>query len=387
MANYTISEKQFEKLTERIILDEKVEQAKKNWESFSDEQKEFVNSLVETLYPKKSEVLKEAWYNTVMDILGIIDPTPVVDIINAVSYFAQGESLFGALTLIGAIPYAGDVVAKPVLGALKIGGPTVKALEGSMKLMTKAKALGNTAEAADMMAKAEKQISTLAKGPGPIGSFLQKMGKGFGDKIIKTLDDLPAGPFKGFKNTIRTYIELLTRAAKKSRTLQVGAGRLASKFRAGTASVDDVAKLKDWLKTSKVFDAKALSKPGFFTNAFFGGIPRLFRSADGRRLRVLMQSTKWWLGFLDYIGLGNWVGPEELSKKMGEGELQKKIEEYNATPQARQNFEDQFGSEEVSPSTETPSTTQSTETSTQLDPFAKMLRGMFQGQLNPLPGM
>ena len=71
--------------------------------------------IAEKKYEKK-DLINEAWYNTVMDVLGIIDPTPIIDIINATSYFIQGDTLFGVLTIVSAIPYAGDIVAKPVLG-------------------------------------------------------------------------------------------------------------------------------------------------------------------------------------------------------------------------------------------------------------------------------
>ena len=70
-----------------------------------------------------TELLQEAeWYNTVGDILGIVDPTPTIDIINGISYFSQGDHLFGLLSLISAIPYAGDAVGKTIMGSLKIGG-------------------------------------------------------------------------------------------------------------------------------------------------------------------------------------------------------------------------------------------------------------------------
>lgn len=102
-----------------------------------------------------------------------------------------------------------------------------------------------------------------------------------------------------------------------------------------------------------------------------------------------MQSTKWWLGFLDYIGLGNWVGAEELAKKMGEENFNNKVEEYNQTPEAKQNFEDQFGSESTEGQTNNQqSTTSSTTTSSpDVDPFGKWLRSLFMGQINPVPGM
>jgi hypothetical protein len=319
-----------------------------------------------------------------MDILGIFDPTPIVDIVNATSYFIQGDTLFGVLSIVGAIPYAGDFVAKPVLGAMKIGGPSVKALESAIKL-SKGAAVGSKEYKA-----ATATIEKLAKEPGVIGTFLQKMGGSFGDKVIKTIDEIPAGPFKGMKDTIKSYFQLLSNAGKKGAMFQKRAGVLAKNFKKGTATAKDVELLKNYLKTQKVFNPATLSKPGFFTNVFFGGIPRLFRSPDQRRLRILMQSTKWWLGFLDYIGMGNWVGAEELVNKMGNENFMKKVDEYNQTPEARQNFEDQFGSEGVESQTnnqQSASSSSSTTSTPDLDPLAKFLRGLLTGQLNPIPGM
>jgi hypothetical protein len=139
-----------------------------------------------------------------------------------------------------------------------------------------------------------------------------------------------------------------------------------------------------------VFNPATLTKPGFFTNVFFGGIPRLFRDPSQRRLRILMQSTKWWLGFLDYIGVGNWVGAEELVNKMGNENFTKKVDEYNQTPEAKQNFEDQFGSEGMEGQTnnqQNTSPSSSTTSTPDNDPLAKFFRGLFTGQLNPIPGI
>jgi len=341
-----------------------------------------VNTLSEHTDENGELINEAAWYNTVMDILGIIDPTPIVDIVNATSYFIQGDTLFGVLSIVGAIPYAGDFVAKPVLGALKVGGPSVKALESAIKL-SKGAAVGSKEYRA-----ATETIEQLAKQPGVIGTFLQKMGGSFGEKVIKTIDEIPAGPFKGMKNTIKSYFQLLSNAGKKSVMFQKRAGVLAKNFQKGTAAVKDVELLKNYLKTQKVFNPATLTKPGFFTNVFFGGIPRLFRNPSQRRLRILMQSTKWWLGFLDYVGLGNWVGAEELAKKMGDENFMKKVDEYNQTPDAKQNFEDQFGSEGTAGQTDNQqNTSSSTDSSSNLDPLAKFLRGMLMGQVNPIPGI
>ena len=56
---------------------------------------------------------------------------------------------------------------------------------------------------------AQDIIEKLAKEPGAVGTFLQKMGGSLGDKVIKTIDEIPLGPFKGMKNTIKSYFELL----------------------------------------------------------------------------------------------------------------------------------------------------------------------------------
>ena len=208
------------------------------------------------------------------------------------------------------------------------------------------------------------------------------------DKVIKTIDEIPAGPFKGMKNTIKSYFQLLNNAGKKGVMFQKSAGVLAKSFKKGTATVKDVELLKNFLKTEKVFNPATLTKPGFFTNVFFGGIPRLFRSPSQRRLRILMQSTKWWLGFLDYVGLGNWVGAEELAEKMGDENFTKKVEEYNQTPEAKQNFEDQFSPKRtVSKTDNQQSKSSSTSSEPNLDPLAKFLRDTFTGKLNPIPGM
>lgn len=379
MSDILISEKQLHYLHSVISNKDDYQLAEENWNKFDDNQKQFVLNVLEAFYPHKSIIIREAqWYNTVMDILGIVDPTPVVDIINATSYFMQGDNLYGALTMIGAIPYAGDFVAKPVLGALKIGAKEVKLLESAMKVMKSA------APGSKQYLEAEKMIAKLAKEPGVIGSFLQKMGGSFGDKVLKTIDEIPAGPFKGMKNTIKNYMQLLVNAGKKSKSFQGLSKSLAADFKIGKAGVADVKALKDLLQAQKVFDVATLSKPGFLSQTFFGGLPRLFRSPEQRRLRIMMQSTKWWLGFLDYIGLGNWVGAEEVIKEMGTSKFDKKLNEYQNTPQAKKYFEEQFGTQEAP---EVSTQTSSKPKEPERDQIQNFFRNIFMGQINPVPGM
>jgi hypothetical protein len=68
-------------------------------------------------------------------------------------------------------------------------------------------------------------------------------------------------------------------------------------------------------------------------------MPRLF---GNRQVRILMRRTKWWLGLLDYMGFGNFVGPEELENLVGNETLMRQMNEYNQTDAAKQNAEYDF---------------------------------------------
>jgi len=202
---------------------------------------------------------------------------------------------------------------------------------------------------------------------------------------------MPVGPFKGMKNTIMDYFTLLGRAGTKSKGVSGLAKSLEADLKMGKAGVKDIQALKDLMKAEKVFDVAALSKPGFMSQTFFGGIPRIFRSAEGRRLKIMMQQTKWWLGFLDYIGIGNWVGAEEVIKTLGsEAEMIKSMENYQKTPEAQQYFKESFKEGQPTDPAQSVANNVSQSVSSdnvQGDPLAKFLRGLFTGQLNPIPGM
>jgi hypothetical protein len=115
MAEIIINESQFEIIKGVLERQSKIKLAEDKWTTFSDEEKNFVIEFLKVTYPEKSKLLKEAWYNTLGDVVGIFDPTGVVDLVNGISYLTQGETLFGFLSIISAVPYAGDAVAKPVM--------------------------------------------------------------------------------------------------------------------------------------------------------------------------------------------------------------------------------------------------------------------------------
>jgi hypothetical protein len=326
--------------------------------------------ITEEQYKK---VLEEShWLNTVGDILGILDPSGLVDMANGISYMYQGEHLFGILSFVSAFPFAGDIVAKPVMGALKIGSAATKELKVAMDL---AKA-GKTIEASASMAK-------LAKEPGVVGKFLRNA-ESWAPKIAEKVETLPGGLLKGFKNTILDYLKLFERAGAKSAKVAIEAGKLAKDVVVTPAKqIQNIKALQDIIKTEKIFDAAALTKRSIITNIFMGGAPRLF---GNRRMRMLMRSTKLWLGFLDYIGLGNFVGPDELAKTLGsEEEMIKKMDEFMKTEQARNYAQQDFGTGQL-PNQEVGSIfgstlTTPTQQSGGANPFGDFLANVFQAQI------
>jgi hypothetical protein len=313
---------------------------------------------------KTHDLISESqWYNTVGDILGIVDPTGIVDVVNGISYFSQGDHLFGLLSLISAIPFAGDVVAKPVMGALKIGGSATKGLKSAMNL---AKA-GKTVEASAALAK-------LAEKPGVVGRFLQSA-QSWAPKVASKVEKLPGGVLKGFKNTILDYLKLLQNAGTKSVKFQKSAGNLAKYMGHAVKPVENIKTLQSMLKNEKVFTG--LTKKGPLSKIFMGGAPRLF---GNREMRILMRRTKWWLGFLDYIGVANFVGPEELSSKMSEETIKRKMEEYNRTERAQSYAESDFrgsGQEETVSSNSNPVQSSSSGP----DPIQGFLSDIFGGRM------
>lgn len=321
----------------------------------------------------KEQVLKEnqdinesEWYNTVGDIAGIFDPTGIVDVVNGVSYFAQGDVLFGILSIISAVPYAGDIVAKPVVGALKIGSAATKELKVAMNL---AKA-GKTVEASVSLAK-------LAKEPGVVGKFLQSA-KSWSPKVASYVEKLPAGPLKGLRNTILDYLKLLENAGAKSAKFQKAAGNLSKYIGNAAKPAENIAALQKMLKNEKVFTG--LTKKGPLSKIFLGGAPRLF---GNREMRTLMRGTKFWLGFLDFVGVANFVGPDELAKQMGEGNLTKKMGQYSQTQEGKRNAEADFGGANTNQNTQSAPQTPppSSQSSSGSDPIQGFMSDIFGGQL------
>lgn len=355
MPNIVLSQKQFDRISEELKNEKLIESLKTKWREASKEDRLFVLEYMKVLYPEKkkkiqevinkekSNTINEEWYNTVLDIVGWIDPTGIADALNGVIYLTQGEYLFGFLSMVAAVPYAGDVVAKPVMYALKLGKPSAKALNGIMKL-SKA---GKSAEAATELAK-------LSASGGIIGTFVKGMTKIAG-KLEELIKAMPAGPLKGFKNTILEWIQLF-KGAGRGTAIRTKAANLAPQFKgvkAGSGAVVRLSK-KDQIKRLEELINLSKSTPSMFSGyrtgnkllswkTFWGGMPQLM--GRNRSVRALMRKTKWYLGLLDFLGIANFVGPDELQKQLGDSKFEQSIADYNNTPEAQQYVQEDFGSE------------------------------------------
>ena len=352
------------------------------------------DKLKNKLLEDKSTINEAEWYNTLGDILGIFDPTGVVDFVNGISYMKQGDTVFGILSMISVFPYFGDLVAKPLLLFGK-SGRVIKNAETALK-MSKA---GNAAGAA-------KIIQDLAKSNKTWGKLTNTV-RSWGPTLIQKIDNLPTGFLtKGIRNTITDWIKLLSNANQGSRAAsrlarQVS-GKLAKGARLSPQQATDILKQMKKLaeKDGRLLSGlggKPKSKWGMFSDPkqygkwswesfknypFSGGIGRFW---GNRQVRGLMRNTKWWLGFLDWAGLGNFVGPDELESQMGD--YTNDLNQYSQTPEAQSYWNDDFGQTQSQTSaTSTPNTPPTPQNQSQ-DLLTQILFGGIPGVKPGVPGI
>ena len=86
----------------------------------------------------------------------------------------------------------------------------------------------------------------------------------------------------------------------------------------------------------------------------WGGMPRIW---GNRERRSLMNRTKFYAGFLDYLGITSFKNVEDVAKDMGEDEFNRKMGDYYNTPQAEQYaYDDVSGYDEPQPSSQSRTT-------------------------------
>ena len=319
---------------------------------------------------EERQLNESSGWNTFFDIVGIFDPTGVVDLGNGISYLTQGDYLFGFLSVVSAVPYLGDLAAKPLMGALKVGGPAVKGVDEALKLSK----LGKETEALAMLDN--------LKGTPVVGKFIESS-KGWGGTLKRIVGNLPGGLLKGFRTTLLDWISLFEKSAAGGKLIKTGAKELSSSWKtlSSAEKIAELEKLKVISKDTGLFTKFRNPNMGISSKYIFGGMPQLI--GRNRSVRSLMRRSKWWLGFLDWIGLGNWVGPDEIAAKMGEEEFVRKMEQYNQTPQAKQNFSDQFqdGNQTLIPQAEITPNSVPTPQIDAKDPIQSLFSNMFSGNL------
>ena len=335
-------------LNERLIQiykEEEIKVIQEKWDKLSGVDRTFVLEFLKAIYPEKSYLIKESkWYNTVGDIAGIFDPTGIIDVVNGISYWRQGDKLFGILSFISAVPIIGDVIGKSVVGVMKAGGMATKAFK-----------------AATLTGDAAKIASSAKAAGGPIAKMVETA-PSWGGKLIGFLKGLIGRvPFLGKKliRLIEEYVSLFTNASKVSKTSKV-VGTTGKEAEAVFRGFRDFKGVKNnWFKymTSNAPLWEKLNAGSF---RVFGGNPAT---------RSLMRRSKWYLGLLDAVGVANTVGPEEVENKVNDFDT--KLEEYNKSSKGQRNFEEDMSqnSSEAPP----PPPTESKSSGGGKDPFSMLM--------------
>lgn len=312
-----ISESELRQSIQRLNEEQLIMNIKKVTGKLTKEEKENIQKV----FGDDKNIISEAWYNTLGDIIGIFDPTGIVDVINGISYFSQGEKLFGTLSLVSAVPYVGDVIAKPFL----LGG---------------------------------KAAATGAKGTKAM-KMLQSSYSKWAPKAMSMLDNIAKSKIpvaKGAAKQMKEYIEFIGKSAKTQKVPMKQAMRNGKPlYRFTSAGLKPVEKV-DFIKVVEQMLKPFSNLPRGFRNyakretaVLFGkNIPKVWKSAP---LRRMLGRTKLWLYFLDLIGVGNFIGPDEFEAKYGE-EGVNKFGEYMQSNEGQRAWEEEFGDVQNAPQTE-----------------------------------
>ena len=292
-----------------------------------------VNNIQEN--SSRGEQLNEdTWMNTAAGVVGLFDPTGIVDFLNGVSYIYQGDYLFGLLSMISVFPFFGDAIAKPVMGSLKVAGKGVSMTDDALRLVK----AGKSVEAAKLLQQAGTKSDDIAR-------LISTSGK-WGDKVMDTVNAIPGSKMAPrARKLVGDYVDLFKGAKASQQTVKI-AGKvddLITKFPKLTKAdqIKNLNTIRKEFASVKGFGSFKLTNPGFM-GTIAGGVPRFW---GNRAVRSLMNRSKWYLGFLDFIGLGNFVGPDELDKQMGKEEVESKLQEYSNTPESKKLWGDDFGSD------------------------------------------
>ena len=365
-----INESEFRNKLVQLYKEEQLNYINEKWEKLPGKDRTFVIESLKSIYPEKSYLLKESrWYNTVGDVVGIFDPTGIVDLINGISYWRQGEKLFAILSWISVLPFLGDVIAKPVIGVLKLGGDSVKMFK-----------------AATVAGDAVKIAETAKAAGGPVAKFVAETPK-WGTTLLNKLGG-SSKVSSGMMNGVKDYVKVFD-----------DAGKLIKTEKGAINAVKDVSKIGKGVKIEKPLAAAEKAELGILakqnpvrifrdygtgknswlsfmkSDASLGakinaGVPRIF--GGNPATRSLMKRTKYYAGFLDWLGIGNFVGPEEVEKMYPDAA--KQYEQYAQLPESQKLWAHEMGGTVAPPPTVAPPSETSTGGSGGIDPVSLLTK-------------
>jgi len=311
MSEIILNTQQLRFIAKNIVQEElKIKNLNEKWERLAEEEKDAVVELTK-IFTKREDILKESWYNTLGDIVGIFDPTGVVDLVNGISYFSQGDKLFGTLSMVSAVPYLGDIIAKPLM----LGGKTASV---GMKGLRAAMATGKSADIANAAAKAG----------GKTAEFVKSADK-WAPQVMTILEKGKKVPLVGkFFKRIESWMNVMKQASADMKLAKKGVKGVLPKSAFRNYGID----------TSKNILSRAWQRGGFIKN---------------RKLSLLLYRSKFWLGFLDWLGIANFVGPEEFEKQYGPEQTKQAMDSYMSTEKGNKEYkseiEPNLGSEKPEP--------------------------------------
>jgi len=288
----------------------------------------------------KEDILLNQVQNA-LDFLGWIDPTPISDTINGFIYWSRGDKLFAYLTWVSAFPYLGDVVAKPTVLALK-------QLKSSAKIGTNAdevlgvsddiiKQIENALESGDVQrfktlvdenGGVMKNVVENFDKPSIIGSILNNL-----NNVKSVAKRIPI--IGGLVSTIDDWTEIFIKASKEIKLPKEIADYYEKALKMGIKPLNDIDKKLltqelNELNRFRGFRDYDSGNPSWWKRYYDGGFYKLYGNID---MRALIGRTKWYLGFLDWLDLGNYKGPSELERDVPN--LEEKMEEYDQTEIAK----------------------------------------------------
>lgn len=118
----------------------------------------------ESALGKLQDALSSELAQTAVDVAGIVDPTPISDVVGAGMSLYRGDLIGAGLSLVSVIPYAGDALAKTAKGAraAKRMNELRKSIAAGIARVAKARDLARTSAAASVRAKRAAEAAKKA---------------------------------------------------------------------------------------------------------------------------------------------------------------------------------------------------------------------------------